>query len=61
MVYLKRGMNKSYYSVAYKRYRNALLRDNLGTILTAGIALGVGGLVLRRVLKRRRAERKAAA
>ena len=34
MVYLKRGMNKSYYSVAFKRYRNAILRENLGLILT---------------------------
>lgn len=54
MVYLKRGMNKSYYSVAYKRYRNAILRDNLGMILTAAIALLAAGIVLRRVLKKRR-------
>ena len=61
MYYLKRGMNKSYYSVAYKRSRNALLRDNLGTFLTAGIALGAGGFMLHRLLKRRRAARGKAA
>lgn len=34
MYYLKMGMDKEYYSIAYKRYRNELLRDNLGWILT---------------------------
>ena len=57
MAYLKRGMNKSYYSVAYKRYRNALLRDNLGVLLTAAIALVLGGVVFARVRKRRRGDK----
>jgi hypothetical protein len=53
MVYLKRGMNKSYYSVAYKRYRNALLRENLGVILTAVIVLIAGGVAFAQLRKRR--------
>ena len=40
MEYLKRGMNRSYYSVAFKRWRNEILKDNLTMILT-GVALVV--------------------
>lgn len=53
MLYLKRGMNKSYYSVAFKRYRNAWLRDHLGWILTVTIALGIGGAVFVRARRLR--------
>ncbi|MBN1777798.1 MAG: NHL repeat-containing protein [Clostridiales bacterium] len=58
MLYLKRGMNKSYYSVAFKRYRNAILRDNLGIILTVVIALIIGLVVLFQIRRRRRAAGK---
>lgn len=34
MKYLKLGMSKEYYSIAFKRYRNELLKENLGYILT---------------------------
>ena len=54
MEYLKRGMNKSYYSVAFKRYRNALLRDNLGILLTAVIVLTAGLIVFTQMRKRRK-------
>jgi tetratricopeptide (TPR) repeat protein len=40
MYYLKMGVNKEYYSIAYKRYRNELLRENLSWILTA-ILMGI--------------------
>ena len=57
MEYLLRGMNKSYYSVAFKRYRNAILRDNLGVILTA-LIVGIAGIVaFFQIRKRRRAAR----
>lgn len=39
MKHLKLGMNRTYYSVAFKRYRNELLKDNLGTILTVAVIL----------------------
>lgn len=54
MLYLKRGMNKSYFSVAFKRYRNALLRKNLGLILTVVIALIIGAVVFFQARKRRK-------
>jgi tetratricopeptide (TPR) repeat protein len=43
MYYLKMGVNQSFYSIAFKRYRNELLRENLSWILTVGlIAVFVG-------------------
>ena len=39
MKFLKKGMNREYYSVAFKRYRNDLLRDHMGTVLTAAVVL----------------------
>lgn len=38
MKYLKLGMNREYYSIAFKRYRNEILKDNLGYVLT-GLAV----------------------
>lgn len=39
MKYLKLGMDQKYYSVAYKRFRNEVLKANLGYILTGLILL----------------------
>ena len=39
MEYLKRGMNRDYYSVAFKRYRNDVLKSNINYILTGIIAV----------------------
>ena len=33
------GNSKQYYSIAYKRYRNEILKENMGTILTSVIVL----------------------
>ncbi|MCL1806620.1 MAG: gluconolactonase [Oscillospiraceae bacterium] len=49
MKHLKLGMNRTYYSIAFKRYRNDLLKQNLGYILTAAIALSLGLYVWRTV------------
>ncbi|MDR0293991.1 MAG: NHL repeat-containing protein [Oscillospiraceae bacterium] len=49
MKHLKLGMNRTYYSIAFKRYRNNILKANLGYILTgvivAALALYVRSLV----------------
>ena len=58
MKYLKRGMNKAYYSVAYKRWRNEWFRKNMSGILTGSIvfvALLAFGV---RALKKRRARNR---
>ncbi len=39
MHYFELGMNKKYYSIAFKRYRNQILEENLGWILTGVIVL----------------------
>ncbi|HBI74118.1 MAG TPA: gluconolactonase, partial [Lachnospiraceae bacterium] len=53
MYYLKMGVNKEYYSIAYKRYRNELLRENLSWILTAILVGSILLRVSRRIIKSR--------
>ena len=53
MHYFELGMNKDYYSIAFKRYRNRILSDNLGWILTGAIALILAGMIVK-VIKNRR-------
>ena len=53
MYYLKMGVNQSFYSIAFKRYRNELLRDNLGWILTAGLIVVIAGVGVSKVKKSR--------
>ena len=58
MTYLKRGMNRSYYSVAYKRHRNEALKENITLTLSGGLALVVLLVVFFKVIKPRLAARK---
>ena len=58
MEYLLRGMNREYYSVAFKRFRADLLRTWLGPILTGAAVLAVGILVLKKVLECRQYKKK---
>lgn len=53
MEYLKRGMNRDYYSVAFKRYRNDVLKANINGILTGIIVLIVAILVVVKVIRPR--------
>ncbi|NLG24696.1 MAG: gluconolactonase [Clostridiales bacterium] len=55
--YLQRGMDKRYYSVAYRRHRNQVMRDNIHRIL-AGAALFIAASTALSRLRRRRAIRK---
>lgn len=58
----KIGNNKQYYSIAWKRYRNEILKDNLNYILTVVIILAVLLVLWKKVLKKtvlkRRRERR---
>lgn len=49
MEYLKLGMSKQYYSVAYRRYRNEFLVKNLGWILTGAVGLIAAILIIRKL------------
>ncbi|MBQ8554777.1 MAG: SMP-30/gluconolactonase/LRE family protein [Clostridia bacterium] len=51
MEYLKRGMNRTYYSVAFKRYRNEILKENIQVILTGAVVLVAVIVVSVKVIK----------
>lgn len=53
MEYLKLGMDREYYSIAYKRYRDDILKNNLGFILTGGLILVIA-FIVRSIIKRKR-------
>ncbi len=54
MKYLKLGMNRDYYSIAYKRYRNDVLKKNAGYFLTGVVILIAALLLFKRYRKRRK-------
>lgn len=51
MTYLRRGMNRAYYSVAFKRWRNEALRGNISWFLTGLIVLIAVIVVIKRVVR----------
>jgi len=51
MEYLKRGMNQEYYSVAFKRYRNELLKENIQYLLTAVVVVVIALAIYFKVIK----------
>ena len=53
MEYLRLGMDKDYYSIAYKRWRNEILSENLPWILTTGVVV-VAVLVTGSIVKNHR-------
>ncbi|GHV32545.1 hypothetical protein FACS18949_03790 [Clostridia bacterium] len=52
MHYLRLGMNRTYYSIAFKRWRNDILKENLGWVLTLLMILIVAGVVWTQVRRR---------
>jgi hypothetical protein len=42
MYYLKMGVNQEFYSIAYTRYRNDILRENMGGVLTVVLIVAIG-------------------
>lgn len=57
MKYLKLGMNREYYSIAFRRYRNDVISNNLSWILTSVIVIIAGAVVANKVLKKKKAEK----
>ncbi|MBQ0042060.1 MAG: NHL repeat-containing protein [Lachnospiraceae bacterium] len=51
MHYLELGMNRNYYSIAYKRYRNEILAENLNWIMTLVIVLIVVWIVYKKFFR----------
>jgi len=58
MHYFELGMNKKYYSIAYKRYRNQILADNLGWILSIVIVLIIGGVIFKRIWNKKKGKKR---
>jgi hypothetical protein len=54
MRYLRMGQSRTYYSIAYRRYRNEVLKENLPWLLTAGMILVVAVPVTIKLKKRRK-------
>ncbi len=57
MKYLKLGMNRDYYSIAFKRYRNEILKDNMNFLLTGIVVICVGIYVFGKVRSKRKGEK----
>ena len=54
MKYLELGMNRDYYSVAYRRYRNGMLTENASYFLTGAAVLIVAWIIFKNVRKRKK-------
>ncbi|MDE7300048.1 MAG: NHL repeat-containing protein [Lachnospiraceae bacterium] len=54
MKYLKLGMSRQYYSVAYRRYRNEFLKEYLGYILTGLLAVIVAVVFVLKYRKKKK-------
>ena len=59
MKYLEIGMSRSYYSIAYKRYRNNILTENMSIILTVGLVAVAGIFVYSKVKKKKGGKKDA--
>jgi len=53
MRYLRLGMDRHHYSIAFRRHRNEVLSDNISWILTTGLVLIVGVVTFRAIRRRR--------
>lgn len=54
MEYLELGMNRKYYSIAWKRYRNELLAKNMNMIMTVVVVLIIAWVVYRKLRKKKK-------
>lgn len=53
MKYLRLGNSRKYYSIAFKRFRNQFLKENLGVIMTGVIVLIVAYWIVMTILRRK--------
>jgi hypothetical protein len=54
MRYLRLGMNREYYSIAFRRYRNSILIEHANAGLTTMAVLIAGGMIFKRIYKRKK-------
>ena len=60
MKYLKLGMNRDYYSIAFRRYRNQVMGENASYVLTGILILVIALNLVKLVRKRKAKQRKEA-
>lgn len=58
MKYLELGMNRKYYSVAWKRYRNEVLTQNMNLIMTVIIVLIAAWIAYKKFFKKRMRDKR---
>ena len=58
MKYLELGMNRKYYSVAWKRYRNEILTENMNMIMTLLVVLVIAWFIYSKFLKKKLQEKR---
>ncbi|MDE6387806.1 MAG: gluconolactonase [Lachnospiraceae bacterium] len=58
MKYLELGMNRKYYSIAWKRHRNEILIENINVIMTVVIILIILNIVYKKLLKQKIMEKR---
>lgn len=56
MKYLKLGMSRDYYSIAFKRYRNEILRDNMNLFMTVIVAVCIVLVVWKRFQNKKKSK-----
>jgi hypothetical protein len=54
MRYLELGMDRQHYSIAFRRYRNDILKDNIGWMLTVLVSAIFCFVVIRTIRRRKR-------
>lgn len=54
MDYFKKGMSNDYYSIAFRRHRNEILKNNMSYILTGGLLIIVAVSIGKRVYRKKK-------
>lgn len=54
MEYLRRGMSSEFYSIAFRRYRNKLLKENMSFLLTGGLVLIIAIVIANRIYRKKK-------
>jgi hypothetical protein len=54
MDYLRKGMNSEFYSIAYRRYRNEVLKENMSFLLTVAVIFMIAIVIGRRIYRKRK-------
>ncbi len=58
MKYLKLGMNSDYYSIAFRRYRNEILKENMNYILTGIVVFIIIIMIAKRIYRSKKQIKK---